>query len=113
MTAKARAARLTRKRRGRLLLVGVAALVAFLYYRPLTSYLHTRSTLKARSTEVSQLKAEKTYLEAKLARSTSVAAVQRDARRIGFVRPGEQLFIVKGIPEWRRARKAARTASAR
>jgi hypothetical protein len=25
-----------------------------------------------------------------------------EARRIGFVRRGEQLFVVKGIPEWRR-----------
>ena len=30
----------------------------------------------------------------------------REARRIGFVKPGERLFIVKGIVEWRRARRA-------
>ena len=23
---------------------------------------------------------------------------------MGYVKPGEQLFIVKGIPQWRRAR---------
>ena len=41
-----------------------------------------------------------------LARSTSTAELQREARRIGYVRPGEQLFIIQGITAWRRASKA-------
>jgi len=95
-----------RKRRARLLIVAVAALVAFLYYRPLTSYLNTRSTLNSRRAEVSRLKAERARLETELARSTSTAELQREARRIGYVRPGEQLFIIQGITAWRRASKA-------
>ena len=87
--------------------MGVAALVAFLYYRPLTSYLETRSDLDRRRAEVAELRAERTQLEARLKRSTSEAALRREARRIGYVRPGERLFIVKGIPEWRRAQQAA------
>jgi len=27
---------------------------------------------------------------------------------MGYVRPGEQLFVVKGIPAWRKARSSAR-----
>ena len=30
-------------------------------------------------------------------------AFAREARQMNLVRPGERLFIVKGIPEWRRA----------
>ena len=35
----------------------------------------------------------------------------REARRIDYVKPGERLFVVKGIPAWRKARSA--TAPAR
>ena len=79
-------------------------LVGFLYYRPLTSYLQTRGDLERRQAEVVGLRAERARLERKLSRSTSVAALRREARRIGYVRPGEKLFIIKGIPEWRRHR---------
>jgi hypothetical protein len=35
--------------------------------------------------------------------STSIAALAREARRLGYVRPGEHLFIVKGIAAWKKA----------
>jgi hypothetical protein len=95
-----------RLRSGRLLVVGVLAFVAFLYFRPLTSYLDTRGDLQRRRGEVAGLKAEHADLQQRLARTTSVGALQREARRIGYVRPGERLFIVQGIPEWRRAQRA-------
>jgi hypothetical protein len=44
----------------------------------------------------------------RLASSTSIDATQREARRIGYVLPGEQLFVVKGIPDWRRAQRNLR-----
>jgi hypothetical protein len=40
---------------------------------------------------------------ARLARTTSLDELARAARSIGYVRPGEHLFIVKGTAEWRRA----------
>jgi cell division protein FtsB len=98
--------RARRIRAGRLLVVGVFVLVAFLYYRPLTSYVQTRGDVQRRQDEVASLQAEKARLEQKLARSNGVAALRREARRIGYVRPGERLFIVKGIPEWKRAHAA-------
>jgi len=101
--ARTRARRL---RAGRLLVVGVVVLVGFLYYRPLTSYVQTRSDVQRRQDEVASLQVEKARLEQKLARSNGVSALRREARRIGYVRPGERLFIVKGIPEWKRAHAA-------
>jgi hypothetical protein len=89
-----------------LLVLGVVVLVGFLYYRPLTSYVETRGDVRSRQDEVASLQAEKARLEQKLARSNGVAALRREARRIGYVRPGERLFIVKGIPEWKRAHAA-------
>jgi hypothetical protein len=35
----------------------------------------------------------------------SLQSLTRRARRIGLVQQGEQLFIVKGIPAWRRAHR--------
>jgi hypothetical protein len=51
---------------------------------------------------VQELRDERARLEARLLRASSVAALSREARRLGLVREGERLFIVKGIPEWRR-----------
>ncbi len=79
--------------------------MGFLYYRPLASYLETRSELAARRTQVVELRAEKILLEKKLARTTSDAALAREARRIGYVKPGERLFIVKGIAAWERSHR--------
>jgi cell division protein FtsB len=95
-----------RGRRARLLPLVIVGVMAFLYYRPLASYVETRGQLSARSAEVVSLRAEKIRLERRLELSTSVVALGREARRIGYVRPGERLFIVKGISAWRRAHKA-------
>jgi len=76
--------------------------MAFLYYRPISGYLQTRSELDARRAQVVALRTEKARLERRLARTTSDAALAREARRIGYVKPGERLFIVKGITAWQR-----------
>jgi cell division protein FtsB len=83
--------------------VGVLCLVAFLYSRPARTYFHTKHVLEQRSAEVSQLARQKQHLQRLLSASTSNAALEREARRLGLVRPGEQLFIVKGIERWKRA----------
>ena len=82
-------------------------MMAFLYYRPLASYVETRGDLGARRTEVVALRAEKARLARRFEQTTSEAALAREARKIGFVRPGERLFIVKGIPAWQRRHSAA------
>lgn len=87
-------------------MVGALGFVAFLYYKPLTTYLDTRGQLAARHAEVAELRAERQRLETRLALTTSTDVLAREARRIGYVRPGERLFIVKGISEWRRDRRA-------
>jgi cell division protein FtsB len=82
--------------------------MAFLYVRPIAGYLETRSELGTRRAQVVLLRAEKVRLERRLARNTSDAALAREARRIGYVRPGERLFIVKGISAWQRQHRAAK-----
>ena len=89
-------------------IVGVALFVAFLYYQPLASYLQTRSALNERTTEVERLRDERARLRARLADSETVTALAREARRMRLVKPGERIFIVKGVAEWRRAQARAK-----
>ena len=91
----------------RWLAVGVVGLVAFLYYRPLTSYFETRSQVARAQGELRKLEVQQARLERRLAAQTSDATLLREARRLGYVKPGERLFIVKGIPEWRAHRRGA------
>ena len=88
-------------------MVGALVFVAFLYYKPLTTLVDTRGRLADRRAEVAELRDERQRLEARVARSATMDQLAREARRIGYVRPGERMFIVKGIPEWRRGRRAA------
>ena len=81
----------------RSLAVGALVLVALLYYRPLRTYVETRDRLDRRQAEVAALRARKDALERRLAAATSEAALLREARRLSYVKPNEQLFIVKGI----------------
>jgi cell division protein FtsB len=80
-------------------LLGAAALVAIAlaYVSPLRAYLDARSVVAARKAEVAELEREQAKLERRLAASGTDEFVEREARRLGLVRPGERLFIVKGL----------------
>jgi cell division protein FtsB len=84
----------------RWLALAAVGLVALLYARPLQSYLGAKHALAQRAAEVSALKQQRRALQHRLARSTTPDALAREARRLGFVRPGERLFIVKGVSAW-------------
>lgn len=91
-----------------LVFAGLAVLLGLLYYKPVRAYVDTRRTLAERSAEVRVLSERKRQLEERLSETRSGATLVRGARRLGLVKPGERLFIVRGIPEWRRAHAARR-----
>jgi hypothetical protein len=91
-----------RYRRWRLVVVVAVALLAFFYYRPLHAYFDTRHALQERRSQVRGLQAQKRRLERQLAATTSPAVLELEARRLALVKPGERLFIVKGIAAWQR-----------
>ena len=93
----------------RWLAVGALVLVGLLYYRPFRTYLERQDTASARQEQVAVLLQRRAALERRLRYVQSEAAVAREARRIGYVKPGEQLFIVKGIPAWRAAKRTGAT----
>jgi cell division protein FtsB len=104
-----RALRSPRRWLAALVLVGVGVL----YYRPLVAYLDARNALARRTEEVVQLRTQKRTLERRVRVEASTKALQREARRLGYVKPDERLFIVKGVSRWKhdRARKRARMAA--
>lgn len=93
----------------RWLAVGALLLVALLYYRPLKAYVDARSELGHRSQIVHTLQLDKSRLEQRLGSSTSLPTLSREARALGYVRPGEHLFIVKGIDQWRKRQRKSLT----
>ncbi len=83
----------------RLLGAGALVAIALAYVSPLRAYLDARSVVAARAAEVAGLEGEQARLERRLADSGTDAFIEQEARRLGLVRPGERLFIVKGLGE--------------
>ena len=86
-------------------------LVGLLYYRPLHDYLGARSQRAARIAAVRKLQKQQAALERRLKHASSDAALEAAARTLGYIRPGEHLYIVKDIPQWRRGQHASRHAA--
>jgi cell division protein FtsB len=93
--------------------IGALVLVGLLYYRPLHDYFDARSQQAARLDAVRQLQREQAALEQRVKHASSLAALAAEARTLGYIRPGEHLFIVKDIPEWRRRQHGGSHAASR
>jgi cell division protein FtsB len=91
-----------RLRPTRLLALGAIVVAGLLYWKPLHSYFHTRDVLNRRQAEVTKLERRQQQLEARIETVDSGHVLVREARRLGLVKPGEQLYIVRGIPAWRK-----------
>ena len=89
----------------RLLALGAVALLALLYWKPIHTYLHTKGELTQRQTEVGTLTEERKRLQQQIASVGTGGALVREARRLGLVKPGERLYIVRGIDAWRARNK--------
>ncbi|MES1246087.1 MAG: septum formation initiator family protein [Actinomycetota bacterium] len=89
--------------------VGVLLLVGLLYYRPLKAYVDARGEAAQRAAAVQKLQAEHAKLVRQLGSSTSLGTLAREARALGYVKPGEHLFIVKGIQTWRQRERRSLT----
>jgi cell division protein FtsB len=86
--------------------VGALVLVGLLYYRPLHDYLQAHSQRAVRVAAVQKLQKEQASLRQRLRRASSLEVLAREARALGYIRPGEHLVIVKDIPQWRRRQHA-------
>ena len=90
-----------RLRPTRLLALGGLVSSRFLYWKPLHTYLQHEARAAARTAQVQALQAEKKRAPDAIARPAPATQLVREARRLGLVKPGERLFIVRGIGAWR------------
>jgi cell division protein FtsB len=87
----------------RWLAVVLVFLIGYAYYHPLRSWLSTRSELDSRRAEVTQLASQRKELQQRAQAALQLDSLDREARQLGYIRPGEHLFIVKGITAWQKA----------
>jgi len=89
----------------RLLALAGLAVLGLFYWKPLHNYMQTKQELRQRQTEVQELAAERRRLAQQIAAVGSGTTLVREARNLGLVKPGERLFIVRGIDAWRAANR--------
>ena len=94
---RGRTIRWDRVSRGALLLVLIGLL--YLYISPTISYLETWGEAGDRRAEVQRLKQENQRLRQRRDALRNPLVLEREARRLGMVKPGERGYIVKGLPQ--------------
>jgi cell division protein FtsB len=82
---------------GRIALVLVLFGVMVSYLNPLVNLLDAWQGSKTSEQELAQLKQEKVDLTHQLRDASSPASLEREARRLGMVKPGEHAYVVKGL----------------
>jgi cell division protein FtsB len=86
-------------------LIGLAVIcaIAFAYVQPIRAYMEAKEDVARHRAQRFALMRQQTALRHRLDLAETDAFTEREARRIGLVRPGETLFIVEGIQKWKRA----------
>jgi cell division protein FtsB len=82
-------------RLGRWALIGVFALVLYLYIGPAISWVQTYREAGRQRAQVAELRAENAQLRERKRQLTQAGALEREARRLGMVKAGERAYIVK------------------
>ena len=77
--------------------LAVLVLIGLAYVHPLTSYRHAQAEVAQRRSAIATLERTNADLAMQLTNASKTEFVVREARRLGIVRPGEHLFIVKGV----------------
>ena len=83
----------------RVALLFVLLVLVYLYAGPARSYWTTVHEAKQRRAEVAVLKRENARLRARRAALQEQSALQREARRLGMVKPGERPYVIEHLPK--------------
>src|SRR5262245_19585870 len=100
-TASKRRARRMRKPAHALRWVGLIVLlvVAVGYVQPLRAYRDATANVAKREAEVERIASANVRLGERIAETETPEFVERQARKLGLVKPGERLYIVTGVDE--------------
>ena len=82
---------------GRIALVLVLFGVMVSYLNPLVNLLEAWQGSKSSESQLTQLKRERVDLTGQLRDASSPATLEREARRLGMVKPGEHAYVVHGL----------------
>lgn len=82
----------------RVALLFVLALLVWLAIGPAASLVTTWREARARDARVSELEAANERLRERRDELRDPAALERAAREMGMVRPGERAFVIEGLP---------------
>ena len=91
-------ARIRWDRVGRVALLLVLLLLVYLYVGPIRSWWSTWQDSKAKQAQVERLERENAALRKRRAALQTPQALEREARRMGMVKPDERPFVVRGLP---------------
>jgi cell division protein FtsB len=94
-----RAAGIRWDRVGRIALLVVLLGIVLLYAGPARTYVSTLQEAKQRREELAKLQRENHRLEARKAQLQNPAALEREARRLGMVKPGERPYVIENLPK--------------
>jgi cell division protein FtsB len=81
----------------------VVLAIGLAYVHPLRTYNAAKDRVVERRAELAVLEREIADLDRRIAVSGEDSFIERQARLLGLVRPGERLFIVKGVEARKRA----------
>jgi cell division protein FtsB len=84
-------------RLGRWALIGVFALVLYLYIGPAVSWVTTYRQAKEKRAEVAALHAENRRLSAVERGLRLPTALEAEARRLGMVKAGEKAYVIENV----------------
>lgn len=83
---------------GRAALLLLVAVIVLLYISPVRHWLAQSETADRQRSELRQLGREQEELQARIAGLRGQDAIEREARRLGMVRPGERAIVIENLP---------------
>jgi cell division protein FtsB len=84
---------------GRFVVIGVCLLVVSLYLRPLIAIWSARGEAATRHSELTKLQRENVQLSKRVEALKNPAALEREGRSLGMVKPGEKAYVINGLPD--------------
>jgi cell division protein FtsB len=84
---------------GRCALLAVFVGIVLLYMGPARSLVQAVGQSKARNAEVQRLQRENKRLTARKRDLQRPGTMEREARRLGYVKPGERAYVIRDLPK--------------
>lgn len=83
----------------RLSLLIALGLVLLLYIKPATRYFEVWQLSRDTKSELQQLRTDNAQLRSRKRELRRSSRVELEARRLGMARPGERVYVVRGLPK--------------